>query len=138
MLSPLVGGVPGARRARHEHAAPRAAERGRSHHAEPRLARHRRAPSEAVSRAVDVAAELAEQRGGCHDQRRAAGLERRMSYISRSVEKAAQEQDIAKAHQQAKQQRAATNAIRMGLNSALTSQVAAGGSLAGVGVARLM
>jgi len=74
------------------------------------------------------------------DQRRAAGLERRMSYISRSVEKAAQEQDLVKAHQQAKQQRAANQAMRMGLSSALTSQVAAGGESqrSGGGMAKLM
>ena len=58
-----------------------------------------------------------------HDQRKAAGLERRMSYISRSVEKAAQEQDLVKAHQAAKQQRAAQSAMRMGLSAAFTSQV---------------
>jgi len=37
--------------------------------------------------------------------RKAAGIERRMSYISRSVEKAAQESNIIRAHQTAKEWR---------------------------------
>ena len=58
-----------------------------------------------------------------------------MSYISRSVEKAAQEQELVKAHQQAKHDRAAQNAIRMGLSTALTSGM---GSQATGEVRRLM
>ena len=84
---------------------------------------------------------MSQQHGGrlaktqLQEQRKAAGLERRMSYISRSVEKAAQEQELVKAHQQAKQDRAAQNAIRMGLSTALTSGM---GSQATGEVRRLM
>lgn len=54
-----------------------------------------------------------------NEQRKAAGLERRMSYISRSVEKAAQEQDLIRSHQAKKQER--KNSL-LGLRSHDTSQ----------------
>ena len=54
------------------------------------------------------------------EQRKAAGLERRMSYISRSVEKAAQEQDIVRNHQANKERRA--SAGRLNLRSPLSSR----------------
>ena len=52
------------------------------------------------------------------EQRKAAGLERRMSYISRSVEKAAQEQDLIKSHQLKK---AARKGLHLGLGSPSSS-----------------
>jgi len=54
------------------------------------------------------------------EQRKAAGLERRMSYISRSVEKAAQEQEIVRGHIAKKQER--KNSL-LGLRSPLASTV---------------
>ena len=59
------------------------------------------------------------------EQRKAAGLERRMSYISRSVEKAAQEQDLIRTHQQKRQER--KNSL-LGLSSGLSSQRSFSGS----------
>jgi hypothetical protein len=58
-------------------------------------------------------------KSGLAEQRKAAGLERRMSYISRSVEKAAQEQDLIRSHQMKKQER--KNSL-LGLRSPLSSQ----------------
>ena len=55
------------------------------------------------------------------EQRKAAGLERRMSYISRSVEKAAQEQDLVRNHQANKIERRATSS-RLGLRSPQSSR----------------
>ena len=52
-----------------------------------------------------VGVEAGQDGGGRAQVRKAAGLERRMSYISRSVEKAAQEQDLMRAHQVKKQER---------------------------------
>ena len=54
-----------------------------------------------------------------NEQRKAAGLERRMSYISRSVEKAAQEQDLIRSHQIRKHER--KNSV-LGIRSPLASQ----------------
>ena len=52
------------------------------------------------------------------EQRKAAGLERRMSYISRSVEKAAQEQDLIRAHQVKRNER---KSLHLGMRSPSSS-----------------
>lgn len=60
------------------------------------------------------------------EQRKAAGLERRMSYISRSVEKAAQEQDLIKSHQLKKAER---KSLHLGLSSHRSQSSSHGGSV---------